>query len=111
VLTLILLSVDRSRHLPSVLQPSRKDTWAQNCSADIMYVKPICIRVFRCLRQLLTLLPFISGFHAYHDLVRGGQYVWIVEQMHREYGPVVRRLMGKTLPMSQTCADPFTHHS
>ncbi|KAI1331881.1 cytochrome P450 [Xylariaceae sp. FL0255] len=27
---------------------------------------------------------------AYHDLGRGGQYIWEVEKMHKKYGPVVR---------------------
>ncbi|KIW66116.1 hypothetical protein PV04_08320 [Phialophora macrospora] len=31
-----------------------------------------------------------SWYAAYHDLVRGGKYVWVVEEMHRKYGPVVR---------------------
>ncbi|KAI8633691.1 cytochrome P450 [Xylariaceae sp. FL1651] len=31
-----------------------------------------------------------SWYSAYHDLVRGGQYVWVVEEMHKKYGPVVR---------------------
>ncbi|KAK9771433.1 putative Cytochrome P450 monooxygenase [Seiridium cardinale] len=29
-------------------------------------------------------------YAAYHDVVRGGQYVWVIEEMHRKYGPVVR---------------------
>ncbi|KAF1931945.1 cytochrome P450 [Didymella exigua CBS 183.55] len=31
-----------------------------------------------------------SWYCAYHDLVRGGQYVWVVEDLHRRYGPIVR---------------------
>lgn len=31
-----------------------------------------------------------TWYNGYHDLVRGGQYVWVVEEMHRKYGPVVR---------------------
>ncbi|KAK3696861.1 hypothetical protein LTR37_017767 [Vermiconidia calcicola] len=31
-----------------------------------------------------------SWYNAYHDLVRGGQYVWVIEDMHRRYGPIVR---------------------
>ncbi|KAI4867321.1 cytochrome P450 [Hypoxylon rubiginosum] len=31
-----------------------------------------------------------SWYNAYHDLWRGGQYVWAVEEMHRKYGPIVR---------------------
>ena len=31
-----------------------------------------------------------TWYNAYHDLVRGGQYVWVVEDMHRKYGPIVR---------------------
>ncbi|KAI0179115.1 cytochrome P450 [Hypoxylon sp. FL1284] len=31
-----------------------------------------------------------TWYNAYHDLWRGGQYVWVVEEMHRKYGPIVR---------------------
>lgn len=31
-----------------------------------------------------------SLYNAYYDLVLGGQYVWRVEEMHRQYGPIVR---------------------
>ncbi|KAH6643100.1 cytochrome P450 [Boeremia exigua] len=31
-----------------------------------------------------------SWYCAYHDIVRGGQYVWIIEAMHQKYGPIVR---------------------
>ncbi|KAL6885667.1 cytochrome P450 [Trichoderma evansii] len=28
-------------------------------------------------------------YNAYNDLVRGGQYVWVIEEMHRKFGPIV----------------------
>lgn len=31
-----------------------------------------------------------SLYCAYHDIIRGGQYVWVVKAMHERYGPVVR---------------------
>ncbi|PYI02043.1 cytochrome P450 [Aspergillus sclerotiicarbonarius CBS 121057] len=31
-----------------------------------------------------------SLFHFYHDVIRDGQYIWVVRQMHEKYGPVVR---------------------
>ena len=31
-----------------------------------------------------------SWYCAYHDIIGGGQYVWVVERMHQKYGPVVR---------------------
>ncbi|PYH89584.1 cytochrome P450 [Aspergillus ellipticus CBS 707.79] len=31
-----------------------------------------------------------SLLHFYHDVVRDGQYVWAVRDMHQQYGPVVR---------------------
>lgn len=31
-----------------------------------------------------------TWYNGYHDLVRGGQYIWVVQDMHREYGPIVR---------------------
>lgn len=38
-----------------------------------------------CLNTALT-----SWYCAYHDILRGGQYIWVVEDMHRTYGPIVR---------------------
>lgn len=29
-------------------------------------------------------------YNFYHDIIRGGQYVFVVEEMHRKYGPIVR---------------------
>ncbi|OJJ50966.1 hypothetical protein ASPZODRAFT_56920 [Penicilliopsis zonata CBS 506.65] len=31
-----------------------------------------------------------SLYHFYHDVIRDGQYVWVVRDMHKQYGPVVR---------------------
>ncbi|KAI1473716.1 cytochrome P450 [Daldinia eschscholtzii] len=31
-----------------------------------------------------------TWYNAYHDMIRRGQYVWVVEEMHRKYGPIVR---------------------
>ncbi|KAK7754831.1 hypothetical protein SLS62_003145 [Diatrype stigma] len=36
------------------------------------------------------LAALATWYSAYHDLVRGGQYVWVIEAAHRRYGPVVR---------------------
>lgn len=33
-----------------------------------------------------------SWYCAYHDIIRGGQYVWVIEEMHRQYGPIVRTM-------------------
>ncbi|KIN06848.1 hypothetical protein OIDMADRAFT_108363 [Oidiodendron maius Zn] len=30
----------------------------------------------------------LYGF--YHDVIRGGQYIWVIEEMHKCYGPIVR---------------------
>ncbi|KAL7622978.1 hypothetical protein AAE478_006657 [Parahypoxylon ruwenzoriense] len=36
------------------------------------------------------LAALTTWYNAYHDLWRGGQYIWVVEEMHRKYGPIVR---------------------
>ncbi|OAL53530.1 cytochrome P450 [Pyrenochaeta sp. DS3sAY3a] len=36
------------------------------------------------------LAALTSWYCAYHDVIRGGQYIWVVEDMHRKYGPIVR---------------------
>lgn len=38
----------------------------------------------RLTRRLLAALT--TWYAGYHDLVRGGQYVFVVEEMHRKYG-------------------------
>ncbi|KAF4987439.1 hypothetical protein FDECE_15429 [Fusarium decemcellulare] len=37
--------------------------------------------------KIAALTPWYNG---YHDLVNGGQYIWVIEEMHRKYGPIVR---------------------
>ncbi|RAH70116.1 cytochrome P450 [Aspergillus aculeatinus CBS 121060] len=33
----------------------------------------------------------ITGLHEfYHDVVRGGKFLWKIEEMHKRYGPIVR---------------------
>ncbi|OJJ66524.1 hypothetical protein ASPBRDRAFT_69666 [Aspergillus brasiliensis CBS 101740] len=29
-------------------------------------------------------------YEFYHDVIRGGKFIWEIEKMHREYGPIVR---------------------
>ncbi|KAL2065828.1 hypothetical protein VTL71DRAFT_3498 [Oculimacula yallundae] len=29
-------------------------------------------------------------YQFYYDVVKGGQYVWVIEEMHKKYGPIVR---------------------
>ncbi|KAI2781412.1 cytochrome P450 [Daldinia loculata] len=36
------------------------------------------------------LAALTTWYNAYHDMFRRGQYVWVVEEMHRKYGPIVR---------------------
>ncbi|CAJ2502883.1 Uu.00g102770.m01.CDS01 [Anthostomella pinea] len=36
------------------------------------------------------LAALTTWYNGYHDLVRGGQYVWVIEEMHKKYGPIVR---------------------
>ncbi|KAM0592775.1 hypothetical protein ACHAPN_006606 [Verticillium nonalfalfae] len=37
-----------------------------------------------------TIAALTTWYAAYHDIVRGGQYTFVIEEMHRRYGPVVR---------------------
>lgn len=40
--------------------------------------------------QIIVSIALTSLYCAYHDIIRGGQYVWVIEAMHQKYGPVVR---------------------
>ncbi|KAJ5109198.1 benzoate 4-monooxygenase cytochrome P450 [Penicillium angulare] len=31
-----------------------------------------------------------SCYQTYHDVIRHGQYIWVIKQMHEKYGPIVR---------------------
>ncbi|KAK4498052.1 hypothetical protein PRZ48_010708 [Zasmidium cellare] len=35
-------------------------------------------------------IPLTTWYAAYHDLIRGGQLIFVLEDLHRQYGPVVR---------------------
>ncbi|KAJ4244772.1 hypothetical protein NW762_014349 [Fusarium torreyae] len=37
--------------------------------------------------KLAALTPWYNG---YYDLIKGGQYIWAIDEMHRKYGPIVR---------------------
>ncbi|KAK2765686.1 cytochrome p450 [Colletotrichum kahawae] len=58
----------------------------------------VCVAIYRLYLSPLAKVPgpkiaaLTSWYAAYHDIWRGGQYVWIVEEMHRQYGPVVRTM-------------------
>ena len=47
-------------------------------------------------------LALTSWYNGYHDIIRGGQYVWVIEDMHKKYGPVVR-----TRPDAVHVNDPY----
>ncbi|KAI0143997.1 cytochrome P450 [Hypoxylon sp. NC0597] len=36
------------------------------------------------------LAALTTWYNAYYDLWQRGQYIWVVEEMHRKYGPIVR---------------------
>ncbi|KAM0543454.1 hypothetical protein ACHAPJ_012318 [Fusarium lateritium] len=36
------------------------------------------------------LAALTSWYHGYYDLIKGGQYIWAIDEMHRKYGPIVR---------------------
>ncbi|KAF4845946.1 Cytochrome P450 monooxygenase orf6 [Colletotrichum siamense] len=58
----------------------------------------VCLAIYRLYLSPLAKVPgpkiaaLTSWYAAYHDIWRGGQYVWVVEEMHRQYGPVVRTM-------------------
>ncbi|KAH6886986.1 cytochrome P450 [Thelonectria olida] len=62
--------------------------------AVLVYVVGTC--VYRLYFSPLAKFPgpkiaaLTTWYNGYHDLVRGGQYVWVIEEMHQKYGPIVR---------------------
>ncbi|KAI1402050.1 cytochrome P450 [Hypoxylon fuscum] len=60
----------------------------------VLYI--LCVGIYRLFFSPLAKIPgpklaaLTTWYNAYHDLWRGGQYVWVVEEMHRKYGPIVR---------------------
>lgn len=56
----------------------------------------ICLATYRLYLSPLAKIPgpklaaLTSLYAGYHDLYRGGQYVWVIEEMHKKYGPIVR---------------------
>ncbi|KAH6706484.1 cytochrome P450 [Leptodontidium sp. MPI-SDFR-AT-0119] len=31
-----------------------------------------------------------SLYQFYYDVIKGGQYIWVIEEMHKKYGPIIR---------------------
>lgn len=64
--------------------------------ASLAAVYMTALAVYRLYLSPLAKIPgpkiaaLTSWYNAYHDLVRGGQYVWTTEEIHRKYGPIVR---------------------
>lgn len=46
-------------------------------------IPPVRRRLVLTRRLTIALTTWYAG---YHDLIRGGQYVFVVEEMHRKYG-------------------------
>ncbi|KAI0019377.1 cytochrome P450 [Xylariomycetidae sp. FL0641] len=73
--------------------PSRSLLWVLAASA-LVYI--VVTAIYRLYFSPLAKFPgpkiaaLTSWYNGYHDLVRGGQYIWVVEEMHRKYGPIVR---------------------
>jgi hypothetical protein len=41
-------------------------------------------------RKIDSLLTKDNRYQFWHDVVRRGQYIWIVQDMHAKYGPIIR---------------------
>ncbi|KAJ4320930.1 hypothetical protein N0V84_005634 [Fusarium piperis] len=63
-------------------------------TAAVTYSVVVC--VYRLYFSPLAKFPgpkiaaITSWYNGYHDLVSGGQYIWVIEEMHCKYGPIVR---------------------
>jgi hypothetical protein len=72
-------------------------------AALVLFVYIIAIVVYRLYLSPLAKFPgpklaaLTSWYNAYHDLVRGGQYVWVVEEMHRKYGMFQLQWQGRLI--------------
>lgn len=78
----------------SVLSLSSHDVVLIAATSLCLFVASVA--VYRLYFSPLASIPgpklaaLTSLYGLYHDLGRGGQYVWVVEEMHRQYGPIVR---------------------
>ncbi|KAJ5710309.1 Cytochrome P450 monooxygenase sdnE [Penicillium malachiteum] len=68
---------------------------AANC-LGLLALYIVWIAIYRLYFSPLARVPgpkiaaITSWYCAYHDIINGGRYIWVVEEMHRKYGPVVR---------------------
>lgn len=74
--------------------------WATSLQPLLVIILIACyivgLGIYRLYLSPLAKIPgpklaaLTTWYNAYHDMFRRGQYVWVVEEMHRKYGPIVR---------------------
>ena len=90
---------------PPVLQLAVDHPWTGLCLAAVVYALTLCI--YRLKLHPLAKFPgpkiaaATFWWEFYHDVGRGGQYIFKIRDMHRKYGPIVR-----ITPDELHCCDP-----
>lgn len=75
------MDLDR-RSLSSLVQSDFPLSWTQDCGVDVVVSSRLGVINKKKTEKQIDLL---ARYEFYHDAIRGGQYIWEVEKMHRRY--------------------------